>query len=97
MLQGGIFALAMTNDNEYLFISNSIGYIVMWSVLEKRIVNNFGKSHSSMICDMAVTSDNIFLISRDVESNLKQWKIKDQKLVNSFGEMTNGPIIKMIL
>lgn len=60
------------------------GILVQWSILDLKVIKNFGKIHSGEIRSIACTQDSKYIFTSDSKGQLKLFSIYGQILLKDF-------------
>jgi len=99
-----ILSMFVSEDNEFLFMSNDKGYIKQFNIKDQKLALNWMVVTPGTINKMLLLKDGLFLTSdttrygnKEKIGNLKLFSIKEQKLIKDFGSVVESGIVDMVL
>ena len=81
-------------DN-YLYIGYNIGCLLVYSLYDEAIIEDFKKVHQFCISSMVSTHDKKFLFTSDMGGSLKQWATLEKQLYYDYQKVHEGGIYSM--
>lgn len=90
--RGRIYSIKSSPDSEYLYTSDSKGYLKKFSFKFDLLIKDFGKIHQGGILCMVFTRDYEYFFTADSRGSMKQWSAKDEILVKDYPKIHDGSI-----
>lgn len=83
-------------SKKFLFTSDLLGHIKVWSLRGNKLIKDFGKAHNDQIRSIICTNDEKYLISSDISGVIKLWSISTNfKLIKTTVNVHTGSIFSM--
>lgn len=90
--RGRIYSIKTTFDSQFVYTSDSKGYIKKFCLNDGMLIKDFGKVHQGAIFTMAFTCDNKYFFSADSRGTMKQFSIQDQIVVQEYPKIHQSSI-----
>lgn len=90
-----VSAMAISNNDEYVFVSNDLGSMKQFSVSDKRCIASWDNLHEMAINALAISENDTKLWTAGTGGVLKCWSFESQELVMDYGEVHEGTIYAM--
>lgn len=83
-MEDSITCICLTPDDQSFFVSDKMGFLKQYSILEKKMINLCGKILKYAILAMAVSPNFKYLFIGGKDGLLKEWTIKTNKISKDF-------------
>lgn len=94
--EGAIWSMAITNNLQFLFTSDYLGFMNKIDLITGEVAHSFGRCHMGFILSIELTSCNRFLYSTGFGGNLKKWCAESGKLLIDYGKVSKTRIWSLL-